>query len=82
MYDIIRITVNKKKKFNKNKEEIVYEYKYYNINDNGNEINDLKILESLSKIGIQPAYDLVYIFLNPKSNYSYIGIDKNGKKHL
>ena len=80
MYDIIRITVNKKKKFNKNKEEIVYEYKYYNINDNGNEINDLKILESLSKIGIPPAYELVYIFLNPKSIYSYIGIDKNGKK--
>lgn len=76
MYDIIRITVNKKK----NKEKIVYEYKYYNIRDKGNEINDLKILESLSKMGIPPAYELVYIFLNPKSIYSYIGIDKNGKK--
>lgn len=80
MYDLIRITVENKKNFNKNKEEIVYKYKYYNMNNNGKEINDSKLLESLSKIVIPPSYKLVYIFLNPKSIYSYIGIDKNGKK--
>ena len=80
MYDIIRIITNKKKNFNKNKEKIVYEYKYYNINDNGNEINDLKFLEYISKIAVPPAYELVYISLNPKSLSSYMAIDKNGKK--
>jgi len=80
MYDLIRITFEKKKKIEKNKERIVYIYKYYD--SNGNEIVDLNknTKKLISELSIPPGYDIVYIYFNKKSYYSYIGVDKNGKK--